>query len=38
MIIKNNTLNEHAKGWGIFLVTYGIIYAITLFMARFVDA
>ena len=38
MIIKNNTLNEHAKGWAIFLVTYGIIYAITLFMARFVDA
>lgn len=38
MIIKNGTLKEHAKGWGIFICVYGIVYAITLFMARFVDA
>lgn len=38
MIIKNNTVREHITGWAIFLGCYTIIYGITLFMARFIDA
>lgn len=38
MIIKENTLREHAIAWASFLGAYAAVYGITLFMGRFVDA
>lgn len=38
MIIKKDITVEYVKGWSLFLLFYVVIYGITLFMARFVDA
>ncbi|MCK5863166.1 MAG: hypothetical protein KAH38_11825, partial [Candidatus Hydrogenedentes bacterium] len=38
MIIKENTIREHAVGWAIFLSCYAVLYSTALFMARFVDS
>ncbi len=37
MIIKDNTLREHAIAWGAFLGAYALVYGFTVFMGRFVD-
>lgn len=38
MIIKNGTIREHALAWSVFLVIYGVLFGITLFFGKFVDA
>ncbi|NLV45772.1 MAG: phosphatase PAP2 family protein [Candidatus Hydrogenedentes bacterium] len=38
MIIKTGTFREHALAWPVFLAIFGVLFGVTLFFGRFVDA
>ena len=38
MIIRQGTGREHAIAWSLFLLSYSVLFGVTLFLGRFVDA